>query len=104
MEMARGKAVVLSTRSFSNQTEAISYFQTMLNRYKPGDRVGQSNSLDHAALLEWRCEYTQKIGCGLESFSVTMTEHGTRCFAVIRTDGSGTEFSCKSPNPRGIDP
>jgi hypothetical protein len=65
----------------------------MLNRYEPGDRVEDNDGLDLAALLERHSEYTQKVGCGLDYFSVMMTEHGRQCFRLIRKDGTGTEFS-----------
>jgi hypothetical protein len=91
--MARGKAVVLATRSFANQLEATAYFKEMLNRYQPGALVTDDDSIDLAALLERHDEYAQKVGSGVKRFSVVMTEHGTQCFRIERTDGTGTEFS-----------
>jgi hypothetical protein len=37
--------------------------------------------------------YATKVGCGVDHFEVMMTEHGTQCFRIARTDGSGTDFS-----------
>lgn len=91
--MARGKPVEIATRSFENQTRAIAHFKEMLNRYAPGDRVNAEDGLDLAALLERHDEYAQKVGCGVEHFEVQTTEHGTNCFRIVRTDGSGTDFS-----------
>lgn len=91
--MARGKPVELATRSFDNQTKATQYFKDMLNRYEAGDRVGLNDSLDLSALLERHDEYAQKVGCGVDHFEVITTEHGTNCFRIVRTDGSGTDFS-----------
>jgi hypothetical protein len=91
--MARGKPVDLATRSFRNQAAATEFFRDMLNRYRPGCTVGAEDRLDLAALLERHPEYAQKIGCGVDHFTVMMTEHGTQCFRVIRKDGTGTDFS-----------
>ncbi len=91
--MARGKPVELATRSFATQALATEFFKAMLRRYAPGERVSDADHLDLAALLERHDEYKQKIGCGLDHFTVMMTEYGTPCFRIVRTDGSGTDFS-----------
>lgn len=91
--MARGKPVIIATRSFANQLEATAFFKTMLNSYRPGDNVAEIDALDLVALLERHDEYEQKVGSGVGHFTVVMTEHGTQCFRIERTDGSGTEFS-----------
>jgi hypothetical protein len=91
--MARGKPVVLPTRDFRNQLEATAFFKEMLNRYKPDQRVAEEDGLHLAALIERHHEYEEKVKCGVAHFTVVMTEHGTQCFNLVRTDGSGTEFS-----------
>jgi transposase-like protein len=90
--MARGKPVELATQSFANQAEATAFFKTMLNTDKPKDRVSDDDAPHLAALLERHTEYDQKVGCGVDHFTVMMTEHGTQCFRVIRKDGTGTDF------------
>ena len=65
----------------------------MLNRYKPGERTSDEDALDLAALLVRHEEYPDKVGIGVDHFEVMMTEHGTQCFRVVRTDGTGTDFS-----------
>lgn len=91
--MARSKPVEIATRSFENQSKATEFFKQMLNRYRAGDRVGADDGLDLSALLERHNEYTQKVGCGVDHFEVMATDHGTNCFRIVRTDGSGTDFS-----------
>jgi hypothetical protein len=87
------KPVKIASRSFGSQKEATEFFRAMLRSYKPGDRVNDTDTLHLAALLERHSEYVQKVGCGLDHFSVVMTEHGTPCFTLLRRDGTGTEFS-----------
>ena len=91
--MARGKPVEIATRSFENQSKATDFFKEMLGRYKAGDKVNPDDSLNLSALLERHDEYPQKVGCGVDHFEVMATEHGTNCFRIVRTDGSGTDFS-----------
>ena len=91
--MPRGDPVELSTRSFANQTLATAHFRAMLGRYRPGDRVAEVDTLDLSALLERHNEYRDKVGPGVDHFEVMMTDYGTPCFRIVRTDGSGTDFS-----------
>lgn len=91
--MPRGNPVNLATRAFATQALATSYFKAALARYRPGDRVTEEDALDLAALLERHDEYSVKVGCGVDHFEVMMTEHGTPCFRIVRTDGTGTDFS-----------
>ncbi|MBL3611130.1 DCL family protein [Rhodovulum sulfidophilum] len=92
----RSKPVDLATRSFATQGEATAFFKAMLNRYRPGEQVNEEDALDIAALLERHTEYTAKVGKGVSHFEVMMTEHGTQCFRIVRTDGSGTDFSYRN--------
>lgn len=92
----------LATRGFEKQGDAIAFFKAVLNRYRPGERVSDEDALDVAALLERHTEYVTKVGCGVSHFEVMMTDHGTQCFRIIRTDDSGTDFSyrhCISQRP-----
>lgn len=89
----RSKPVELATRSFYKQGDATAFFRAMLNRYRPGERVNDDDALDLAALLERHTEYVAKVGSGVSHFQVMLTDHGTQCFRIIRTDGSGTDFS-----------
>jgi hypothetical protein len=86
-------SVSIDMRAFGSQGEAIAFFKAMLNRYKPGERVSDEDALDLAALLVRHDEYADKVGIGVNYFEVMMTEHGTQCFRVVRTDGTGTDFS-----------
>ncbi len=45
--MARGKPVVLPSRTFPNQLSASDHFGSMLKRYKPGDRVSDADAVEN---------------------------------------------------------
>jgi hypothetical protein len=91
--MTRGNPVILATRSFPTKEAATAFFKEMLARYRVGDRISEVDALDLAALLERHHEFAQKVGCGIDHFSVMITEHGTSCFRIQRKDGTGTDFS-----------
>lgn len=91
--MPRGNPVVLDTRSFANQKEAGAFFKAVLNRYRPKQRVSDDDAADLAALLKRHADYDDKIGVGIDHFEVMSAEFGTHCFRVVRTDGTGEDFS-----------
>jgi hypothetical protein len=97
--------LVIGSYEFGSQKAAGQFVSALLNRYRPGDRVGKEDSVFLLALLERHPEYRQKRGVGYDHFEVMMGEHGTQCFRIVRLDGSGTHFSYVScirgkPNPK----
>lgn len=104
--MARGIPVELSTRSFPNKKEAIDFFRDMRDRYRAGTRISHNDAADLEALLERHPECVDKVGVGIDYFTtMRVPEYGTKCFQIVRTDGSTTDFSAPSainaaPPPR----
>lgn len=93
--MARGKPVVLSKRSFAKKGDAHAHFQAMLRRYRPGDRVSQSDAADLESLLDRHPNRDEKIGSGVAYFEVQSADFGTQCFRAVRNDGTWARFSYK---------
>ena len=91
-----GKPVELATRSFPNQKSATEFFQGILYRYQPDVLIPDPDYSDLAALILRHPNASQKIGAGIESFSVMNAIQGTVCFRVHRIDGSSTDFSMGS--------
>ena len=88
--------MVLATRSFANRKDATAFFRRMLNRYRPKQRVSDADAADSAALLTRHPEYEEKVGVGIDHFEVMSAEFGTQCFRIVRTDGTGEDFSYPS--------
>ena len=65
----------------------------MLNRYRPKQRVSEEDAADLAALLKRHSEYQEKLGTGIDHFEVMSAVFGTQCFRIVRTDGTGVDFS-----------
>jgi hypothetical protein len=91
--MARGKPINLGSRAFDTKGAATAHFKAMLARYGVGDRVDEVDSRDLSALLGRHPEYDEKVGSGIKHFEVMSADFGTRCFRVIRLDGTGVDFS-----------
>lgn len=101
--MPRGKPVVLDTRTFLKREDARNFFSAMLNKYKPGDRVSDVDTLDLSELLKRHPEALEKIGVGIAHFEVQRADYSTQCFRVVRTDGTSSNFSyqkCVAPDAR----
>ncbi len=93
--MEKGKRFVIATADFADDGEAAGFFKAMLGRYRPGGRVGEADAMHLRALIERHPDRTGKIGSGIAHFEVMRTEHGDPCFRLVRTDGTGTDFSCR---------
>lgn len=78
--MARGKPVVLSTRTFPTRGGAFEHFHAMLKRYRPGERVSDSDSEDLASLLLRHPDQKVKVGVGISHFEVQVADYGSQCF------------------------
>jgi hypothetical protein len=76
------------------------YFSAMLKRYQVGATISESDERALRWLIQRHPEYEQKRGCGIAKFTVMGAAYGSQCFAVVRTDGTSTDFSyrdCISP-------
>jgi hypothetical protein len=91
--MARSKPIELETRTFEKQGLAQAFFREMLAQYRPGERVSDADAADLTALLKRHNEYADKAGVGVSHFEVMNVDYGTRCFRVVRIDGTGVDFS-----------
>jgi hypothetical protein len=59
-----------------------------------GSVLGGNQQLTH--LMHMHPEAAEKIGPGIESFSVRTADYGTRCFWVNRVDGTTEKFSFRA--------
>jgi hypothetical protein len=85
--------VDLGAISFPTQRAATQFFGRMLYRYRYGDRVGEQDAQYLAMLLALHPECDAKIGCGIAWFEVSLGTFATQCFYVMRSDGTGINFS-----------
>jgi hypothetical protein len=78
---------------FASKGEAEEHFRQMLRRHPIGSRIPAPDATELSWLLERHPEVGDKVGIGVDYFSVRDAVFGTRCFEVVRTDGVATDFS-----------
>jgi hypothetical protein len=94
--MPAAQPVVLTTRSFLKQADAIEFFKAMLARYDDGARVGHEDEIDLRALLTHHPERSDKVRTGIDHFKVdqnTLYIPITRCFWIVYPDESVDDFN-----------
>lgn len=90
------KPVNIGPLSFSKKVDANDYLRDMLYRYDLGDKVTDEDGEILKHLVNMHPEAAEKIGAGIESFSVRTADYGTRCFWVNRVDGTTEKFSFRA--------
>ena len=79
--------------AFPSKRAAAEHFQAMLYRYEIGEHIPEPDATALRWLLTHHPECEANIGCGVAAFAVRHAVYGTRCFEVIGSDGSSTDFS-----------
>jgi Protein of unknown function (DUF3223) len=77
---------------FPTKSAAMEHFKAMLYRHEIGARIPDPDATELSWLLERHPEFRDKLGCGVEYFSIRPAVYGTRCFEIIRK----SDFSSKS--------
>jgi uncharacterized protein DUF3223 len=86
----------LGTEIFRTKEEANAYIQEILYRYEDGQELDEDDLEFMVEVLKHHPRAEEKIGVGVRGIRVQReTQWGTMQFAVIRTDGSDTDFSFK---------
>lgn len=87
------KPISLGPMHFSKRGDAVKYLREMLYQYSLGDRVADGDAVILMSALEHHPNASEKIGSGINYFSVRSADFGTRCFWVNRIDGTSEKFS-----------
>lgn len=87
------KPIEIGALSFATKSLAIEHFKAILHKYEFGKQIPEPDATELAWLLERHPEYQEKVGCGVDHFRVRAALYGTRCFEIVRTNGSNTDFS-----------
>jgi hypothetical protein len=77
------------------------FFGAMLKRHEIGDKISGPDENHLLRLIQQHPDYAIKIGCGIVGFTVVPSLFGSKCFAVVRADGTTCDFSyreCVSPS------
>lgn len=88
--------MIIGDKEFKYKKDALSYFKDILNSYEPTQIVDEKDFNDLVGLIEIRPDKHEKIGCGIEKIQVIVVRYKTKCFELIRTDGSIEVFSYRN--------
>ncbi len=94
--MPRGTPVEICKIRFEKKGDALNYLRQILNKYTLNSRLNAEDEKFLRSALERHPEHEQKVGSGVDYFEVRAADYGTRCFWVVRVDGSVERFSYKS--------
>jgi len=78
---------------FKTKKMAKDHYKEMLNRYDLGEFLCEMDKEELYWLLVMHPDSETKLGCGVLNFVVRKTDKGTRCFHIVRFDGSEENFS-----------
>ncbi len=87
--------IELGGEAFPTKDAAKKRIQAMLGSYQPGMIVNPFDSLILCDLVQRHPSAEQKIGAGIAGFQVMRNPEypSSKCFALVRTDGTATDFS-----------
>ena len=91
--MGKPKPVLIGRFEFDTKTAATKYVQEILNTATWGDALTGANHEFVFSLLYRHPSATEKVGCGIQHFTVNNDNNGCRCFYIHRTDGTNAHFS-----------
>ncbi len=88
--------MIIGDKEFKYKKDALSYFKDILNSYEPTQIVNEKDFNDLVGLIEIRPDKDEKIGCGIEKIQIIEVRYKTKCFELVRTDGSSEIFSYRN--------
>src|SRR5882757_391971 len=100
------KGYTVNGQFFKTKDAIRKKLRDILYAYPIGARVTGEDSGFLLELLHNHPNATEKIGCGIEAFEVRQETSISRCFYLVRTDGTAENFSYKkclnSPTPLAV--
>jgi len=90
------KPVDIGSLHFPRKGDATEFLRKILYKYDLGDKVSADDASILSDLIRMHPEATEKIGPGIDSFSVRSGDYGTQCFWLNRVDGSSVKFSFRA--------
>ena len=88
------KTYLIAEKEFPTKTAAIEFIKSILYKYNLNQKLAGEDFDFVFELLKRRADCKEKIGVGVKEFIVRRHKKwaNTRCFYVVRTDGSSEAF------------
>ena len=92
------KSILIGLMSFPSKKAAKDYVRCIRDRYADGDRISRQDDEFLRDLINLHSEKEEKIDAGIAYFTVGPDLHWgtTKCFYLVRHDGSSSDFSFKN--------
>ncbi len=104
--MARSKGYIINGQFFKTKDAIRQKMREILYAYPIGAKLNGEDTAFLLELLHNHPNAIEKIGCGIEGFEVRQESSISRCFYLVRTDGTAENFSYKkclnSPTPLAV--
>jgi hypothetical protein len=93
--MRKTQAFQIGNKSFNNKASLILFIKGILNKYDLNACVNNDDLSFLKFLLTLHPDYLVKVGCGVKAIKIKLDGHWgkTRCFHILRIDGTETDFS-----------
>src|ERR1041385_6981020 len=91
----RSKGYTFNGEFFKTKDAILKRVRGILYGYPIGTQVTSGDCALLLELLQNHPNATEKIGCGIDAFEIRQENSISRCFYLIRTDGSAENFSYK---------
>lgn len=91
--MSRSKPLTIGGKHFDTQKAANLFVKGLLNSQPLMVAIPEPHYSFLCALISLHPRATEKIGKGIDHFTVENALHGTLCFYLTRVDGTRTDFS-----------
>jgi hypothetical protein len=88
------KKIKIGEREFATKKDALSHYKTILNSYKFGEFLNDSDFKDILDLLDTHPNKEEMTGCGIIKVKILKIQHyNTKAFELVRLDGTAVIFS-----------
>ena len=91
--MNRGKQLTIGQRTFETRKAADRFIEDLLYDQPLKVAIREPHHSFLRALISMHPRAEEKVGEGIDHFTVENSVRGGRCFCVTRTDGTTTDFA-----------
>lgn len=91
--MSRSKPLTIGGKQFASQKDAVFFLQELLHKEPVCATVREPFHAFLCDLVARHPRAAEKIGKGIERFTIEPALFGTLCFYLHRVDGTRTDFS-----------
>ena len=91
--MGRGQHITIGQRSFETRKAANRFVEDLLYAQPLKLAIPEPHHSFLSAMISMHPRAEEKVGKGIDHFTVENSVRGGRCFCLTRTDGTKTDFS-----------